>query len=338
MQQLVDAIYKTHEDREAETPPRGYLGGSMIGHECARFIWLSWRHAFREQIDGRMLRLFQRGHREEDAFISELTAAGFKVYQFESDGSQFGVEAINGHLKGHLDGVITGVPGLEDVPHLLEFKTYKASDYNKLEKVGSVEEHKPQHYAQMQVYMGLMELPAAIYLAVCKDDDRIYCERVEFNQGAFDAIMDRARTIIESKDAPDRISETPTWWKCKWCPAHALCHGGQFAQSGCRTCCHSTPGPDGEWGCVLKQKRLSFNEQLAGCDQHIFLPGLMHGEHIDAKVDAVTYQHPEATYTNGAGGWLSRELAGLKVTDVDGPVGKVRKEFDGEVVGAEATE
>jgi hypothetical protein len=51
---------------------------------------------------------------------------------------------------------------------VVEFKTHSAKSFRKLVQRG-VAEAKPQHWAQMQVYMQLTGLTRALYVAVCKD-------------------------------------------------------------------------------------------------------------------------------------------------------------------------
>ena len=48
---------------------RPYLGMSQIGHHCERYLWLSFRWCFDSYFEPRMLRLFARGHREENYSI-----------------------------------------------------------------------------------------------------------------------------------------------------------------------------------------------------------------------------------------------------------------------------
>lgn len=62
---------------------RTHLGASDIGHKCSRFIWYKFRWCFKVEFDGRMMRLFNRGHEEEHRFARWLTNAGFKVDQFD---------------------------------------------------------------------------------------------------------------------------------------------------------------------------------------------------------------------------------------------------------------
>lgn len=62
--------------------PRGHLGASQIGNSCSRSLWYAFRWIAHTKHDGRMQRLFQRGHFEEPRFCSYLEAIGFKVVLF----------------------------------------------------------------------------------------------------------------------------------------------------------------------------------------------------------------------------------------------------------------
>lgn len=59
---------------------RWHLGASLIGHECQRYLFYVYRWCFKEEFDGRMQRLFNRGHREEERFIQYLEGVGFTVF------------------------------------------------------------------------------------------------------------------------------------------------------------------------------------------------------------------------------------------------------------------
>ncbi len=77
---LTAALLSARERREeASEGPRRYLGASVIGHPCDRFLWMHFRGIHRERFDGRMLRLFDRGQREESVFIQELRWIGAEV-------------------------------------------------------------------------------------------------------------------------------------------------------------------------------------------------------------------------------------------------------------------
>ncbi len=64
---------------------------------------------------------------------------------------------------------------------MLEFKTHSAKSFADLAAKG-VEASKPQHVAQMQIYMHLTGITRALYVAVCKDTDALHIERVAAGQ------------------------------------------------------------------------------------------------------------------------------------------------------------
>jgi len=65
-----------------EFPFRAHLGGSFIGRKCSRQLWYNFRWALRPKHEGRILRLFERGHREEFSFVSYLRLIGIEVREY----------------------------------------------------------------------------------------------------------------------------------------------------------------------------------------------------------------------------------------------------------------
>ena len=56
------AIIRWYESKPQEHRP--HMGASLIGHNCDRYIWLTWRWAHKPEFKGRILRLFSTGQRE----------------------------------------------------------------------------------------------------------------------------------------------------------------------------------------------------------------------------------------------------------------------------------
>src|ERR1700676_754460 len=83
---------------------RMHLGASVIGHECARHIWYSFRWVKANMFDGRMLRLFERGQLEEDRIDKLLFGIGFKIRTINPDtNKQYQIVGAHGHYGGSLD-------------------------------------------------------------------------------------------------------------------------------------------------------------------------------------------------------------------------------------------
>ena len=284
--ETVQAIYAHWKQRGESEKPRRYLGGSEIGKECERQLWYGFRRCTKPNFDGRLYRLFNRGHREEETFVAELKGIGCEVHEVDpTTGKQFEVVDVMGHFKGHADGVALGLPEAPKTWHLLEMKTASAKSFAKTKRDGC-EKDKPQHFAQMQVYMHLLGLKRALYIVVNKDNDELYSERIRYDAKRAQALIDKARRIITSTTAPERISDRPDAFACKFCDARELCHGTSevavnVPELDCRQCVHATPVEGGKWSCKLH------GEANKVCKDHLFLPALIgFAEPTDALTNA----------------------------------------------------
>lgn len=270
------AIFARHE-RDAEEWRRPHLGASVVGHECGRHIWYGFHWAAREQREGRMLRLLERGKREERWIIEELRALGWEVHDVDpATGEQWLVSHLGGHFGGHADGAVLGVIEAPKTWHLLEIKTANAKRYAELARKG-VRVAFPGHWDQMQTYGHGLGLTRALYVCVCKDNDDVYTERVKIDRVEAEAIINRARLAIFSPQPLARIKDDPSWYQCKLCHHRDHCQLGDPSslERSCRTCASASPLEDGTWRCELFGKLLDVDAQRAGCDQHLFIPALL---------------------------------------------------------------
>lgn len=250
---------------------RKHLGGSLIGDPCARKLWSVFRWLKEEQFDGRMYRLFNRGHREEERFVSWLRAIGCDVQEFDTatDGeqTQIRISGVKGHFGGSLDGRLRlpekyGVPGQI---MLAEFKTSGKTAFGKL-RYNGVQMEKPLHFAQMSVYGYTYGYQYAIYLCIEKDTDELYVEVVELDWGLGETMYKKADEIINSQIPPPKISQTKTHFSCKWCHFSPICHDGETPEKNCRSCVHAVPIEDKQWGCNKYQSIIPDDFIAKGCD------------------------------------------------------------------------
>jgi hypothetical protein len=291
----VDAIFAAYE-ADAGDGMRAHLGASIIGKECARALWYDFRWVTRPAFPGRILRLFETGQLEENRLVRNLRRIGVTVLDVDPEtGRQWRVDAQDerccGHFGGSMDAAAIGLPEAPKTWHICEFKTHNAKSFAALKKQG-VQKSKPQHYAQMQVYMHLTGITRALYLAVCKDTDALYAERVRADEADGLRLVVKAGRIIEAQYPPARVSDDPAWFQCRLCEHHAHCHESRPAVSNCRTCLQATPVEGGGWHCARWDRTLSVAEQRRGCPAHLFIPDLVHGEQIDAGDDWVDYRMP----------------------------------------------
>jgi hypothetical protein len=262
---------------------RDHLGASVLCQSCPRAIWYSFRWAKKIHHSARLLRLFERGHLEEKRFVKRLRAAGFKVWEVDPDtGEQYTISALRGHFGGATDGIVL----IDGVYYLLEFKTHADKYFKQLVKKGlKVAFYK--HYVQMQLYMYFGGLTHGLYQAVNKNDDDIYEETIELDKAVVKKYMQRAEFIINSDEAPERISDDPKWHECKGykdegksiCDYYFICHRDELPAVNCRTCAHSSTGDNGAWTCSIGYIAADPN---MGCYRHLYNPHMLNFELIEA--------------------------------------------------------
>lgn len=274
----IDGRVAATENRERG---RRHLGASSIGSPCPRAVYYSWRWFYQVHHGGRLLRLWARGHREEDNLIGLLGRVGIKVLDRNPDtGEQFKFSAHMGHFGGSCDGWIVPFTPFEYEPgHYLEFDLpagiglFEAKTYNdkrfKTLSTGGVLSTAPEYYNQMQIYMKAFGLAWALFLAVNKNDDTLYAEVIHYREEIAEAYFDRAAKIIEAKAPPKRITEDPSWFKCKMCDFREVCHKGATPQKNCRTCVFSRATEGATFTCDRFCQVIPFEFEPQGCSEWV---------------------------------------------------------------------
>jgi hypothetical protein len=268
----IDAAYAANNNEDGL---RTHLGGSVLGHVCMREVWYGLRWADSEKHDGRMLRLFNRGHREELVFAELLRMVGATVWTMDPNtGEQFRISAMGGHLGGSIDGVALNLPDMTGIPVLLEMKTHKEKYFNDLVKKGNIKDSVPKHFKQSQFYMGHMKLGWCLYCAVNKNDDRLWFDLFQFDAQVFHQLEARGESIIFGQGIPPRISDNSGWFECRLCNMWEVCWNRKQPKKNCRTCMHSSPNLiGGGWSCDCFHPEIKTQPKL-GCDLHALIPAL----------------------------------------------------------------
>lgn len=324
------------------------LGASQIGRECERELWYSFRWCGSgAKFDGRMKRLFNRGHREEAVFTEELRAIGLQVHDLDpSTGQQFEFTACGGHFVAKIDGVGLGVIEAPKTWHVIGYKTINAKGHASLTKDG-VQKAKPEHYAQNQIEMRLASLERTLYLSVCKDNDEIHGERIRYDEAYAARLEQKAERVIYSPEPLSRLSEDAAFWKCKGCHFAVTCHGNKLPKPSCRTCLHATPERDGDgrWSCAKWGSDIPLDAQAEGCEQHRYIPALLAkwGEAVDASESEGWVEYHAAdgfTFRNGPWGrhsFTSKELAAVTPVVLRDPqFQEIRADYAGVFVDRES--
>lgn len=296
---ILEAIDAELERRQRGERPRRYLGGSAIGDECERKLFYSFRWASPTVIGATGLKAIADGHATEALMIQRLQAVPGVELWVEEGGSQIGFSDLGGHFQGNLDGIISH----ESVGTAVwENKAVNVKKFEKLKKLkqddpdNALQKWDVTYFGQAQVYMHYLGIPLH-YITVCTPGGRDAMSVVtEYNAQYAEQLIERAKRVVFGQRPAPRLSGDPSWFACKWCSHHAVCHGSALPQVNCRTCGHSTPTEGGAWRCELHDTILSDDEQHTGCTSHRFLPPLMSGVAVESRDDGtVVYAMNDAT-------------------------------------------
>ena len=141
---------------------------------------------------------------------------------------------------------------------------------------------------------------------------------MDLDQAAFDGALARARRIIEAQTPPAGVSDSPSWYECKFCDFHGLCHVKRIPAVNCRTCAHATPAMDGlgSWTCARNQgEAIPLHFQREGCPEHVYMPSLLRtwATAVDADEQAgwIEYERLDGgpSFRQGPGFEESRAMA-----------------------------
>lgn len=287
---------------------RGHLGCSEIGKadDCARAVWYSFRFCkpAEKEFNARMLRLFESGHLAEKRFVEELRGIGISVLELDAKtGRQWRFETHGGHFSGSCDGIsLSGIPEVPNKPILFEFKTASDKYFKELAKDGLIKA-KFVHYIQMQMYLHLSQkwetpINHGFYMCVNKNDDTVYTEVMQYDALVAERFMNLAKKIILAKEPPEKCSDNPAFFTCKFCDFYSLCHEEQVPPVSCRTCVSASPVKGG-WQCERRQEGISLEEQRVGCAEHLYIPPLVaFAKAVDASEDWVRYEQEGVEFYN----------------------------------------
>lgn len=261
---------------------RKHIGASVIGRKCSRQIWYAFRWVLKPDFSskhkthGQMLRLFERGRREEDLVISIMKKQGYRfverpVNPITGFPTQHRMQKqARGHMGGSMDELCY-LPAKFNFNELIlvEIKTANAKSFREMKKNGLVIA-KPEHHAQMCVYGKDKGVKYGLYIVVNKDTDEVYWEFVILNHDLGQDMVNKAVNIVDTPGhlPPPRIAESAASFHCVFCQFKDICHYQEVVEVNCRSCQHAEAIDDGKWKCGLYQIELTDEQIKVGCQEH----------------------------------------------------------------------
>lgn len=212
---------------------RSHLGVSIIGDDCARKIFLSFRFAKKEKFTARQTTIFDLGHFIEKLVIDKLRK--IKHFSVFAPNKQYKIVDCFGHLGGSLDGIVV----YNNEAYVLEVKSHKNSSYTQFKKHGVIKSHY-QHYIQSNIYAVKTGISKILYAALNKDTGEISFEILPVNIKKAKLFIEKAYDIIFNNFSPP-LSLDSRYFKCKMCPYYSICFEQEQLKKHCRNCVNSVP-------------------------------------------------------------------------------------------------
>lgn len=245
--ELRERIAEAHKAKRRKDNPREYVGASGIGSPCDAALEFSLRGFPDNDLDGKLLRIFELGHKIEDLVVADLKMAGMWVSEKNPDTNyQWAYSDLGGHVKAHVDGLCTAGADTDELM-VLEIKSMNKSNFAKFQKHGVKVSH-PKYYDQCQTVMGMAKLKKAFFVAYCKDNSDYHHEIVEADPMHQSFLSSRVEKVFDGR--AERISDSPDDWRCRGCFKSEACWEDKVPAVKCPTCKFSTPNPKGGWHCT----------------------------------------------------------------------------------------
>jgi CRISPR/Cas system-associated exonuclease Cas4 (RecB family) len=288
---------------------RSYLGASTIGEYCERKLWYSYRWSKKIKFTAKTLKAFADGHYQEDLQALRLKKVkGVTIYDEQRE-----VTEIQGHFKGHCDGIIKGILESPKVDHVWEHKSVGEKKFLELKKLLESGDEKKVlelwneiYYAQAIIYMHLLKVKRHFLTVSSSGGRESLSVRTNADPKKAQEYLKKASRIIYSEEPPVRQES----YRCNFCDFYEICKGEEIPDINCRTCLYSTPSRSGEWICGKHLKAIDRETQKIGCDEHLFIPDMINSEQIDAikkdeKFEEIIYK----IGTNKKGKGISKNVS-----------------------------
>ena len=204
LHELIDQFYSDkHSDRDQQ---HFYITDAG---KCSRAIFFKFKKVQREEMDPRLLRLFDHGDYVQMHILSDLFSLGI----VRASEIRIPPQEI---ISGRADAIVT----LNNELYVVDFKSMNSMIFAKLEAA------KEENVNQLQLYMHYFKIPKGILLYVNKDTLALKEFVIEYDKERSEKLMADLQTLkkkIDTDIVPDRLPDYPDNWQCRYCPFRDIC-------------------------------------------------------------------------------------------------------------------
>jgi len=206
LKELIDQFYSDRQrDREQQ---HFYITDAG---KCGRAIFFKFKKAPREEIEARVLRMFDHGDSIHQLIMKPLfSIRGIHVVASE-------VEIPSKELiSGRADAIISDGKDL----YVIDIKSMNSMIFKNLESP------KEENLDQLQLYLHFFKIPRGILLYVNKDTQALKEFLINYDPVRAKNILNdltQLKEKIDSNMIPTRLPIWPEGWQCQYCQFKEIC-------------------------------------------------------------------------------------------------------------------
>lgn len=206
LKELIDQFY-TDKQRDKEQT-RFYITDAG---KCHRAIFFKFKKAPREEMEARVLRMFEHGDYIHQLIMKPLLST--RDVRVVASEVNIGPQEL---IAGRADAIISDGKDL----YVLDIKSMNSMVFRTLEIP------KEENVNQIQLYLHFFKIPKGVLLYVNKDTLELKEFSVryspDFVQSLLKDLVD-LKTKIDKNIVPSRLSEYPQNWQCQYCAFKEIC-------------------------------------------------------------------------------------------------------------------
>ena len=206
LKEFIDKFYlDRHKEREQS---RFYITDAG---KCARAVFFKFKNAPREEMEARILRMFDQGDQIHQLIMRPLL--GIREIHVVASEVKIGPQEL---ISGRADAIISDGKDL----YVIDIKSMNSMIFRNLE------EAKEDNINQLQLYLHYFKIPRGILLYFNKDSLELKEFLINYNPSLVQSILedlDELKAKIDKNIIPSRLADYPDNWQCRYCSFKEIC-------------------------------------------------------------------------------------------------------------------
>jgi CRISPR/Cas system-associated exonuclease Cas4 (RecB family) len=206
---LKEFINKFYADRQRDKEQHHFYVSDA--GKCTRAIFFKFKKAPREEIEPRVLRLFDHGDSIHRLIMKPLLS----MREIHVVASEINIPPQE-LIRGRADAIISDGKEL----YVVDIKSINSMIFQGLKSA------KEDHINQIQLYLHYLDPQKGILLYVNKDTQELKEFIIDYDPKRAKSLLSilvDLKKKIDSNIIPPRLSDWPENWQCRYCPFKEIC-------------------------------------------------------------------------------------------------------------------